>query len=313
LPIARKPFSPANIKSYAALKKPIAENDYKLVSCHTPVGGVLARLTARKARKSGIAVMYMAHGFHIYKGAPFLKWFIYYPIERFCSKFTDVLVTVNTEDFVFARKKLSIHKIYYIHGVGVDSERIRTEHIDAEKIRREHNIPTEAILLISIGELNQNKNHSTTLRALKFLLDRGIDNFYYIICGIGNKRDALLTQIATAGLETHVKLLGWRDDAIALLKSSDIFLFPSFREGLSKALMEAMAAGLPVICSDIRGNRDLIKQGEGGLLLRPDDADGFAEAVRKLANDAALRAAMGAVNIENIKEYDTTETLKEMA
>jgi glycosyltransferase involved in cell wall biosynthesis len=110
-----------------------------------------------------------------------------------------------------------------------------------------------------------------------------------------------------------VKLLGWRDDAIALLKSSDIFLFPSFREGLSKALMEAMAAGLPVICSDIRGNRDLIKQGEGGLLLRPDDADGFAKAVRRLADDASLRAAMGAVNRENIKKYDTSETLKEMA
>jgi glycosyltransferase EpsD len=313
LPIARRPFGPANLKAYKALKRLIDDNDYKLISCHTPVGGVLARLAARKARKNGTKVMYTAHGFHFYKGAPLMNWLVYYPIERFCAKYTDVLVTINAEDFALAREKLPVRRICRIHGVGVDSESIRAACVDAHEIRRENGIPQEAVLLISVGELNRNKNHAAMLKAVKILRDRGIDGFFYVICGAGATRDALCAQIEASGLATHVRLLGQREDAIALLKSSDVFLFPSFREGLSKALMEAMAAGLPVVCSRIRGNTDLIRQGEGGLLYRPDDADGFAEGIHKLASDVALRAAMGAANAENVKQYDVGETLREMA
>jgi glycosyltransferase EpsD len=316
LPIARKPFNSANIKTYAALKKLITENDYKLVSCHTPVGGVLARLAARKARKNGTAVMYTAHGFYFYKGAPLLNWLLYYPIEKMCARLTDDLITINEEDYNRAVKKLRARRIRRSGGVGIDTARFRDAAPDRQTIRASLGIPTGAVLLLSIGELIKRKNQEVVIRALSKLRSRtpaDASGIHCLIVGSGPLRSYLEGLAAELYVDDVVHFAGFKRDVEIDYAISDIFCFPSLMEGLPTVVCEAMAAGLPVICSDIRGNRDLIKQDEGGLLLRPDDADGFAEAVCKLADDAALRAAMGAVNRENIKKYDTAETLKEMA
>jgi glycosyltransferase EpsD len=316
LPIARRPFSPVNIKAYAALKRLIEAGDYKLVSCHTPVGGVLARLAARRARKKGTAVMYMAHGFYFYKGAPFLNWLLYYPIEKICARLTDALITINEEDYDRAARKLRARRVWRFRGVGIDTARFRDANPDGAAMRAALGIPPDATLLISVGELSRRKNHAVIIKAIAELRSgarSGAPDVHCLIIGSGPLRARLGALASALSVEAFVHFAGPKRDVENYYAIADILCFPSFMEGLPTVVCEAMAAGLPVICSDIRGNKDLIRQGEGGLLLEPDDAGGFAEAVRRLAGDAALRAAMGAANAENVKRYDVSETLREMA
>jgi glycosyltransferase EpsD len=315
LPIARKPFSAANIKAYAELKRLIGDGGYRLVSCHTPVGGVLARLAARKVRRKGTAVLYMAHGFHFCAGAPLANWLLYYPVEKLCAHLTDELVTINAEDYDRALRKLRARRVWRFRGVGIDTARFRGARPDRAALRAALGIPNDALLLISVGELNENKNHGILINALaKVRADahRAAPDIRCLIVGSGPLRARLERLAAALSVGDAVHFAGFKRDVENYYAISDALIFPSVREGLPTVVCEAMAAGLPVLCSAIRGNTDLIEQGEGGFLLRPDDADGFAEAIRRLADDAALRAAMGTVNLRNIQKYDIGETLKEM-
>ena len=316
LPIARKPFNAVNIKAYTALKRLIEDGDYRLISCHTPVGGVLARLAARKARKRGTSVMYMAHGFYFYEGAPLVNWLLYYPIEKLCARLTDELIAINAEDCERAVRKLRARRIWHFRGVGVDTARFRDAKPDRTTVRAALGIPGDATLLLSIGELSKRKNHAVIIKALaKIRADArcAASDIRYLIVGDGPLREQLVRLAATLSVDDTVCFTGAQRDVETYYAISDILCFPSLMEGLPTVVCEGMAAGLPVLCSDIRGNRDLIGHGEGGLLLPPGDADGFADAVCRLANDAPLRAAMGAANLRNIRRYDIAESLKEMA
>jgi glycosyltransferase EpsD len=312
IPIERSPFKAGNLAAYRAIKAILAENDYRLITCHTPMGGLLTRLAARKARRRGAAVLYTAHGFHFYKGAPLVNWLVYYPIEKICANRTDVLITINTEDYAFARAHLRPGCVRYVPGVGVETETIAARKAAPSAIREKNGISADAFLVISVGELNRNKNHMLGIEALAKLRDQGVRP-WYLICGEGAARRELTEKIRAYGLESQVRLLGQRQDVVELLHAGDLFLFPSFREGLSKSLMEAMAAGLPVVCSDIRGNRDLIQAGEGGVLVAPADADGCAAAVAALAADPARRREMGLRNLETIRRFSVDSVLQEYA
>lgn len=120
IPFERNPLNKNNISAYRMLKKVIDKENFDIIHCHTPVGGALTRIAARKSRKKGTKVIYTAHGFHFYKGAPLKNWLMYYPAERFCSYFTDALITINKEDYALAQRKMKAQKIYYIPGVGID-------------------------------------------------------------------------------------------------------------------------------------------------------------------------------------------------
>jgi glycosyltransferase involved in cell wall biosynthesis len=260
--------------------------------------------------------MYMAHGFYFYRGAPFLNWLLYYPIEKICARLTDYLITINEEDYGRAVRKLRIGRIWRFSGVGIDTARFRDAVPDRAAMRAELGIPGDAVLLISVGELSRRKNHEVILRALSKLRSHtqaGAPDIRCIVIGTGPLRSYLEGLAAELSVDGAVRFIGFKRDVENYYAISDILCFPSFMEGLPTVVCEAMAAGLPVICSDVRGNRDLIRQGEGGLLLRPDDADGFAEAIRGLAGDAGTRTAMGSANLENVRRYDIGETLKEMA
>lgn len=122
--IVRSPFSLKNFKAYRQLKKILSENHYDILHCHTPMGAVVARLAGKAFRKNGLKIIYTAHGFHFYKGAPILNWIMFYPVEKWFSKYTDVLVCINEEDYELAmRKKFKAKKIVKIDGVGVNLEK----------------------------------------------------------------------------------------------------------------------------------------------------------------------------------------------
>ena len=298
----RSPLSKDNLFAYKEIKKIIENNSFDIIHCHTPVAAMLVRLAARKARKDGTKVIYTAHGFHFYQGAPIKNWIIYYPIEYLLSMFTDILITINKEDFIRANKSFKAKSINYIPGVGLDIEKFSAENVDKRLKRRELKLPEEALVFLSIGELNKNKNHETVIKAIAELMNKDL---YYVICGQGSLESYLKELVADLGLEQQVKLLGFRQDIAEICKVSDVFVFPSFREGLSVALMEAMAFKLPIICSKIRGNTDLIDEGDGGFIIsNPADYQRFSVAIDKMINiSKEQRGAMGRYNQRKVAEF----------
>lgn len=297
----RNPFSKDNFFAYKEIKKLINQNSFKLIHCHTPVAAMLVRLAAKKARKHGTKVIYTAHGFHFFKGAPIKNWILFYPIERWLARYTDVLITINKEDYNRAKKSFKAGSVEYIPGVGIDTKKFSEVVVDKLSKRKELSIPDTAFLVLSVGELNKNKNHETVIKAIAKLNN---PNIYYAICGQGVLESYLKNLIKQLALEKQVKLLGYRRDTAEISKVTDVFAFPSFREGLSVALMEAMALGLPVVCSKIRGNVDLIEDGKGGYLVQPSDDEEFINALDKLVQDNALRENMLDYNKKIIMNFD---------
>lgn len=266
---SRGPFSLQNISAYFATKKLIETNGYEVVHLHSPIGGVCGRLACRKLREKGSTkVIYTAHGFHFYKGAPLLNWIIYYPIEMFLSKYTDCLITINEEDYEIAREKFKAKETKLVHGVGVDSKKFDIE-LTREEIkqkRKELGLEEADFVIIQIGELNKNKNQIMLIEAMRNLSKRN-HNIKAILVGKG-KLDKLYKQkIKEYHLESNVLLLGYRKDIPQLLKSSNCLVSLSYREGLPVNVIEAIIAGLPIIASNCRGNRDLVKDNINGYII----------------------------------------------
>jgi len=288
------------VTAYRDVKKILAQNHYEIVHCHSPIGGVIARLASIPSRRKGTKVIYTAHGFHFFTGAPPKNWVIFYPIEKFCARFTDCLITINKEDYQRAvEDKFPAKKIEYVPGIGIDTEYQNNMVIDKKKKKAEFGINDE-VTLISVGELNENKNHEIIIKAVS-----NIDlPLKYIICGKGEKLDYLKGLTISLGVQNKVIFTGYRSDVDELLAMSDIFCLPSYREGLSVALMEAMSAGLAVVCSKIRGNVDLVEQGKGGYLAEPNDVDGLRNAIYQIMTNDKLRLKMSQFNLNKIKFFN---------
>ena len=303
---ARFPFSKANIMAYKQLKKIITENNYDIIHCHTPVAGVLTRFAARNCKNT--TVIYTAHGFHFFKGAPLLNCLIYYPIERFCAKFTDKLITINQEDYERA-KKFSLRnngKVYYVPGVGIDIEKIKNIKVDTKQKKKELGISENIPVLLSVGELIKRKNHETVLKALSRLKNH---DFAYLICGRGILAEYLQEQTKKLGLTYKVKFLGFRKDITEICKTADLFIFPSYQEGLPVALMEAMAADLPAIASNVRGNKDLMSREN---LFEPNDIDALVKLIEEQLNNFENNKC-SKVEYKNLEQYSLKNVLKQMA
>lgn len=300
----RSPFSWQNYKAYKSVRTLIQNEAYDLVHTHTPVASACVRLACKKF--NNIKVFYTAHGFHFFKGASLLNWLIYYPVERILARYTDVLITINKEDYRRAQKSFKAGSVKYIPGVGINVTKFNQAYIDRAGKRKELGIPEDGFVAISVGELNKNKNHEVIIRALAKSSNQQI---HYAICGEGLLRKNLIKLAKDLGLSDRIHLLGFRKDIFDLLKAADLFVFPSFREGLSVALMEAMAAGLPVIASKIRGNSDLIEDGRGGLLVNPKEVEGFAKAIDSLSVDNDKRMDYGNYNNKSIQQFNIDSVL----
>lgn len=315
----RSPFQiKANIEAYLQLKKIMKEGQFQIVHCHTPMGGVLGRLAAKKIKT--MSVIYTAHGFHFYQGAPLMNWFFFYPIEKWLARYTDGLITINQEDFNRA-KKFSVRKngkVFYSNGIGINLKKIQSDMQNIEKkllerlIKEKLNVENEENLfkLVSVGELSKRKNHKVILEALEQLQQK---NLVYLIFGKGTLAEELENRIKnSAYLKQHVILAGYRTDIKELLAGADCFVFPSLQEGLPVAVMEAMAMGLPVIASRIRGNIDLVENEKGGYLVEKNDVAGYMEAILKMQQQKMLRNEIGAYNQNKIKEFSIEQVEKVM-
>ncbi|MBP3531068.1 MAG: glycosyltransferase family 4 protein [Thermoguttaceae bacterium] len=306
---SRSPLNRGNLAAVKALRKLVAENCYDIVHCHTPVAAMCARLACRGARKRGTKVFYTAHGFHFYRGAPLKNWLLFYPIEKICSRWTDVLITINREDYALAQRKMKAKKVVYVPGVGVDLTKFGNAMVDKAAKRRELGVPEDATLLLSVGELNANKNHETIIRALAKLENN--ENVYYAIAGRGGLQDYLQNLAASLGLGDRVKLLGFRTDVAELYATADAFVFPSFREGLPVSVMEAMATGLPCAVSRIRGAVDLIDE-NCGTLFAPHSVDECRNAIAALLRGGENAQKFGERSVEKAQSFALEPVVEQM-
>lgn len=295
------------INSLITVKKLCDNNKYNILHCHSPIGSVVARIAAMESRKkSGTKVIYTAHGFHFYKGAPKQNWLVFFPIEKICSFLTDVLITINKEDYLFAKRHLNATQIKYVPGIGVDTKKFYISDFESRKKKEELGIEPDSIIILSVGELNQNKNHEVIVQSIARMHNPQI---HYFIAGKGECEEYL--KDLSKRLKVNLHLLGYRTDIVELLNVADIFAFPSFREGLSVALMEAMSAGLPCVASKIRGNTDLIVNKKGGYLCRPDSVEEFYEGINSLMN-REKREDYGRYNRQTVKKYDIQKIMSIM-
>ena len=312
IPFERMPWKLRNIRSYKMLKKIIDEGNYDIIHCHTPVGAMIARLAALSARKKGTKVIYTAHGFHFFKGAPLLNWLLFYPAEWLLAPVTDVLITINKEDHARAMKQLRAKRIEYVPGVGIKTGKFRETFIDREAKRASLGYGSEDFLLLTVAEMTPNKNHITILKALALLKDQEeFQNVYYLICGRGEMWASLEESARELGISDHVNFLGYRTDARELYKASDLFLFVTLREGLSVALMEAMSSGMPIICAEIRGNTDLVDNNISGVFTE-NTPEAVAEHILALYRDSEKRKSLGQAASEKALLFDEEAVLKQI-
>ena len=267
--------------SYKQFRKLLQQEKYSFIHTHTPVASVIVRMAAKHEL---VKVIYTAHGFHFFKGSSLKNWILFYPIEKWMSKYTDVLITINLEDYKIAKKKFNAIKTRYIPGVGIDTRKIAVALTNREKKRKELNLKESDKMILSVGELNENKNHGLAIRGLAKYIQNNREessNVRYFICGQGNLRGYLQELITNLGVANNVYLMGYRNDVAELLKCADVFVSTSKREGLPVSLMEAMASGLPSIVTKVRGNTDLVHDSIEGLVVDYKE-DSVAQAIEHL-------------------------------
>jgi glycosyltransferase involved in cell wall biosynthesis len=291
----------SNYAAYKNLMNLLKQEKIDVIHCNTPIGGVMGRLCGQRAKVR--RVIYTAHGFHFYEGAPLINRTVFKWAEMWMAHYTDALITMNQEDYAAARK-LKLRnggKVYYIPGVGVDTKAFQLQGFDKIKFRESISLKEDDIVLIAMGDLIPRKNYAASIKAMAGSTN---PHAHFLICGRGPDADSLHKLARDLGVANKVHFLGFRTDIKELLNAADIFLFTTNQEGLPRSMMEAMAAGLPCIASRIRGNIDLIEEGVGGYLLRPDDIDGFTRAIDSLSANKALRQQMGQSNLATIRLYD---------
>lgn len=294
-------------KAYQQVMYLSKRNKYAFLHCHSPIGGVIGRIVGYK---TGIKVIYTAHGFHFFKGAPVKNWIIYYPIEKLLSKWTDILITINKEDYNLAKKKFFAKKTIYIPGVGVDTGKFAVCQVDREKKRDELGIAKDGFVLLSVGELQERKNQRIVIEALHLLKNPKI---YYLIVGQGELGTQYQSFIQKYSLEKNIKLLGFRTDVDELCKIADCFVHPSIREGLGIAPLEAMASGLPLISSYINGIKDYTEDGVSGCCVDPHSAEEMCAAIEKLFMNKAFCENCGKNNFLTAKRFDLEKSKKIMS
>lgn len=302
--INTNPFNLNNKSAYSQLCAIIRKHSIQAIQCSTPIGGLLGRLVGKKMQIKPI--IYAAHGFLFFKGAPLINRTIYKWEEVVLASITDVLITITEEDYQAARafKLRSKRKPYLIHGAGINVD-VKVN-IDRSQKRKSLGIPENAFVIVSAGELNKNKNTEVIVKALK-----NVEGAHYLACGVGPERDNLEKLARKIGVSDRFHLLGYRTDMLEVMSCADVFTMMSFREGMPRAVLEAMDLGLPCVGSNTRGIRDLIDT-RGGFICNPRDPESFSKAFTILKDNMNMRIEMGLHNKTKVKSYSADVVREEL-
>lgn len=308
---SKQPFSKQNIKAFAQMKKLLKAGDYELVHCHTPIAGLITRAAAKMFCRKGTKVIYTTHGFTFTKSSSKKSWLVFGTMEKFMSLYCDAIVTINREDYEAARN-MFCKEVFYIHGVGVNTEKYRNVKIDRDSYRESIGVSPEDIMVLSVGELSDRKNHRIVIEAIAKLHNK--DRYVYVICGngINGGTGAQLKALADQ-LGVRLHLLGFRSDIPEITACSDIGAIPSTREGLGLAGIQSLAAGVPVLGSDVQGIKDYVVDGETGFLCDAYKAETFTDGIlRYEKRTEAEKKQMSACCKEMAERFDLSVSRQEM-
>lgn len=302
IPFQRSPKDTRNLKAYLSLKELLTKEHYDVIVCNTPMGGIITRLAAQKTRKQGTKVIYIAHGFHFYQGAPKKNWLVFYPIEKYMARDCDVLITVNEADYALARKKFHT-RVEHIHGIGVSAERYHpVSEAGCREMRRAEGLSADDFVILCTGELNRNKDQKTLIAAAAQLKDR-IPNLKVLLAGNGPLEQELQTQIQTERLENCVKMLGYRTDLEQVVPAVDLVVSCSHREGMPLNIIEAMLCEKPVVASVNRGHRELVSPNLNGFLFELGDVAALAKYIELLYSKPEYIYFLGKMGRKTASEY----------
>lgn len=307
---SKKPFAKGNFRAYKELKKIFKEGKYDLIHCHTPIVGFFTRFAARKLRKKGTKVIYTTHGLAFTNISSKKQWFAYYWFEKIVSRYTDAIITINKEDFENA-KRLWCKDVRYINGVGVDTACYHNVDIDVDEYKRKLGIPTDKVIVLSVGELSTRKNHQIIIKALAKLQNK--DDYAFVICGREVDGSGFAKKLEYLAKEKGVALylLGHRSDIPQVMHCSDIGAIPSIREGLGLAGVQSLCAGVPLVGTAVQGIKDYIIDGKTGFLCQPYDENAYAEAIVNLS-DKGLRESMRQACYETALKFDKKVSYMQM-
>lgn len=311
--MSRQPFSAANLDAAREVSRIFKAEEYDLIHCHSPIGGALARLGALPLRKQGTKIIYTAHGFHFFKGAPLKNWLIFYPLEKTLSRYTDCLITINEDDYGMAQsKKFKAGKIQLVNGIGVDMEKFYPPtDLEKKQLREQYGYTEDDFILIYVGELNHNKHQDLLINAMAEFTKTD-PQAKLLLIGKGDYRDQYAAQIQELGLDGHIELLGYRTDVPDLMKLADVAVSASRREGLPVNVMEGMATGLPMVVTDCRGNRDLVKDSQNGFVVGIENPHDFAVKLELLYQSADLRKQFSETGLRMIQKYSQENIMQKM-
>lgn len=312
VPFRRSPYDLKNVRAYRELKAIINREDYTLIHTHTPVGSIVTRLASYAARKRGTKVMYTAHGFHFFTGAPLKNWLLYYSAERLLARWADVLVTINEEDFLRAKQKMPVKQLYLLNGIGFDSERFKpVSNSVKHQLRTKHGYHDCDYLLVYAAELNSNKNQEFLIRAMPTLLEQ-VPQAKLILCGTGYSKALYRKLIEDSKITDKVQMTGYRDDVHEFFQMADICVASSIREGFGINIVEAMAVGLPVVASMNRGHKSVVTEKNGVLFDLKKQRD-YIDAVDDYSKNRQLAGDTRKHNIEDAKKYSSAHAVKKMS
>jgi glycosyltransferase EpsD len=279
MPWNRNPFSISILTGIHKVKKLIKENSYDMVYCTTPIGGFVGRLAAKHVHSYHPAVLYFCHGFHFYKGCNPLRWVIFYPIEKYLSRFTDTLITINHEDYLLATKHLKAKKVCFSNGIGANvGLYANLSMTDQEKqmLKQSLGLENSYPVLFYAAEISRLKNQVMLLQVVKDLKKKGLKPAL-LLAGRDRTKGSFEKIVKKEHLTENVQLLGFRRDCAQLLRISDFCTPSSRREGLPLNVVEAMAARTPVVALRNRGHIELLSDPNYGFLV--SDADQMCEVI----------------------------------
>ena len=313
LPFERNPLKFNNLLCFTKLKKIIKNEKFDIIHCHTPVGSVVTRLAAKKYKKNNeTKIIYTAHGFHFFKGAPLKNHLVFYPVEKYLSRFTDILITMNEEDYNLVENKFKVETSILVPGVGIDLNKFKQKTIEQiNELRVENGIEPDEFVLIYVGELSYRKNQRQLIEVANNI-KTNIVGLKILLVGTGEIEEELKELVNKQGLEDIVKFLGYRKDISDLMNLSDVVISTSRQEGLPVNLLEALAVGKPIVATSCRGNRDLVENNINGYLSNVDDIEKMSKNIINLYNDREIQHKFSQNSLIKVKEYEISGVIKKM-
>jgi glycosyltransferase involved in cell wall biosynthesis len=294
---SRNPLAPRNLIGTArAVRELVTREGYDIVHVHTPIAAFVTRFALRRLpRETRPTVIYTAHGFHFYRGQRFYLNALYRTLERTAARWTDYLVTINAEDFQAASafRGINRRRVRLVPGIGVDTARYAegaVPYAEVAAIRPELRIAADDFMLLMIAEFAPVKRHAFVFDALSRIRKGHV---VLVLVGTGPLEAAVREQVERLGLSDRVRFAGYRHDIPALLAASDALVLASEREGLNRSVLEAMAAGKPVIGTRTRGIIDALPEGTAWIADKNDPAS-LATAIDAAADFPAEVARRGA-------------------